>query len=85
MELQESSWINLSHQRFVILGYVIDFEKAFENVVHATLWKIVHCRITENRISFILASYDNSKMRVIHNGELAEQFLVDTDVHKGCL
>ena len=50
----------------------IDFEKAFDSVDHSTLWKILrHYGIPEKFIAIIQQSYYNSKIRVIHNGELA--------------
>ena len=56
---------------------VIDFEKAFDRVDHATLWKIVYYYgVPEEFISLIKASYSDSMVRVVHDGEsTGDQFL----------
>lgn len=64
----------------------VDFEKAFDSVDHATLLKILnYYGVPEKFISLIKASYSDSKIRVVHNGELSDPFPVKTDVRQGCL
>jgi len=65
---------------------VVDFEKAFDSVDHVTLWKTVYYySVPEKFISLIKASYSDSMVTVVHDGELSDPFLVKTGVRQGCL
>lgn len=64
----------------------IDFEKAFDSVDHTTLWKnLNYYSIPEKFTNLIKASYNNSTIRVIHDGQLSEPFQARPGVHQCCL
>ena len=64
----------------------VDFEKAFDSVDHATLWKLLeHYGIPQKLVNIIRESYDGFRCRVVHEGGLTDSFEVKTGVRQGCL
>ena len=64
----------------------IDYEKAFDSVDRASLWKLLrHYGVPEKITSIIKNSYEGLKCRVIHKGQPTEAFQVRTGVRQGCL
>ena len=55
----------------------VDFEKAFNNVDHTALWKLLaHYGIPEKIIRLIRSTYEPSTCQVVHNGSLTELFFI---------
>ena len=64
----------------------IDFEKAFDSVDRASLWKLLrHYGVPEKITNLISKMYDGTTARVIHAGELTDSFEIKTGVRQGCL
>ena len=64
----------------------IDFEKAFDSLHRASLWKILrHCGIPQKLVNIIQSLYENFECRVIYNNKLTEPFRVNTGVRQGCI
>ena len=65
----------------------IDYEKAFDSVDRASLWKLLrHYGIPEKIVSLIRKSYEGMSCKVVHGQQLlTNSFLVCTGVRKGCL
>lgn len=64
----------------------VDFEKAFDSVDRDSLWKIMrHYGIPNKYISIVKATYDGMTCRVLHGGDVTEQFQVLTGVRQGCI
>ncbi|VDO55800.1 unnamed protein product [Schistosoma margrebowiei] len=58
---------------------LIDYEKAFDSVDRAILWKLLrHYGMPEN-------SYDGLNCKIVHEGQLTKSFEVKTGVSQGCL
>ena len=77
---QSLEW-NSSHVSFV------DFEKAFDSVDHAILWKILcYPSVSEKFISLsVKALYSDSKIRMVPDGELWDPFLIKHGGRQDCL
>ena len=64
----------------------MDYEKAFDSVDRATLWKLLrHYGVPKKLTNIIRNSYDGMTCRVVHEGQLTEAFEVKTGVRQGCL
>ena len=64
----------------------VDFEKAFDSLHRASLWKILrHYGIPQKLVSIIQSLYENFECQVIHNNLLTEPFKVNTGVRQGCI
>ena len=64
----------------------IDYEKTFDSVDRASLWRLLrHYGVPQKITSIIKNSYDGLKCRVVHKGQLTEAFQVQTGVRQGCL
>ena len=61
----------------------VDFEKAFDSVDR---WMALRRRRIPNKIvSVIKSTYNDAKCRVLHNGTLAEPFVVGSGVRQVCI
>lgn len=64
----------------------VDYEKAFDSVDRATLWKLLrHYGVPDKIVSIIRKSYEGMTCRVVHSGQLTDPFQVRTGVRQGCL
>ncbi len=64
----------------------IDFEKAFDSLHRASLWKILrNYGIPKKLVNVIQSLYESFECSFIHNSELTEPFLVETGVRQGCI
>ena len=64
----------------------VDFEKAFDSLHRASLWKILrHYGFPQKLVSIIKSLYKNFQCQVIHNNQLTEPFKVETGVRQGCI
>ena len=64
----------------------IDFEKAFDSIDRAILWKIMrNYGIPEKLVTLTRKMYEGTVCKVIHEGQLSESFEVKTGVRQGCL
>ena len=64
----------------------IDYEKAFDSVDRASLWKLLrHYGVPEKIVSIIRKSYEGMSCKVIHGQQLTQGFQVRTGVRQGCL
>ena len=64
----------------------IDYEKAFDSVDRASLWRLLrHYGVPEKITSIIKNSYEGLNCRVIYRGQPTEAFQVQTGVRQGCL
>jgi len=64
----------------------IDFEKAFDSVHRATLWKLLKLYgISHKIIRMIQALYRDLTCSVLHEGNLTPWFAVETGVKQGCM
>ena len=52
----------------------VDYEKAFDSLDRETLWKILHYRVPMTLVNMIKNSYEGMSCRVIHDGQLRENF-----------
>ena len=61
----------------------VDYEKAFDR---ETLWKILrHYGMPMKLVNMIKNSYEGMSCRVIHDGQLTNNFEIRTGVRQGCL
>ena len=64
----------------------LDYEKAFDSIDRATLWKILrHHGIPQKLVNLIKSMYEGTSCRVIHDGQLTDSFDIKTGVRQGCL
>ena len=64
----------------------IDYEKAFDSVDRASLWRLLrHYGVPEKITNIIKNSYEGLTCRVVHRGQLTDAFQVQTGVRQGCL
>ena len=64
----------------------VDYEKAFDSLDRETLWKILrHYGVPMKLVNMIKNSYEGMSCRVIHDGQLTENFEIRTGVRQGCL
>ena len=64
----------------------VDYEKAFDSVHRETAWKLLrHHAVPTKLVNIIEKSYSGMTCRVIHDGQLTEQFQIKTGVRQGCL
>ena len=64
----------------------LDYEKAFDSIDRATLWKILrHNGIPEKMVHLIKSMYEGTSCRVVHDGQLTDSFDIKTGVRQGCL
>ena len=64
----------------------IDYEKAFDSLDRATLWKLLgHYGLPIKIINLIKNTYEGATCKVIHKGQLTKPFSVGTGVKQGCL
>lgn len=64
----------------------VDFEKAFDSLHRASLWRILrHYGIPQKLVNIIQSLYENIECQVIHDNKLTEPFGVDTGVKQGCI
>ena len=64
----------------------VDYEKAFDSVHRETAWKLLrHHGVPTKLLNIIENSYCGMTCRVIHDGQLTEQFQIKTGVRQGCL
>ena len=64
----------------------VDYEKAFDSMDRETLWKILrHYGVPMKLVNMIKNSYEGMSCRVIHDGQLTENFEIRTGVRQGCL
>ena len=62
---------------------LINHEKAFDSVDRETLWKLLgHYDIPKKIISLIQCSYQGMSCRVVHGGQLADNFGVKNGVRQ---
>lgn len=76
---------SLEWQSDLIVNF-IDYEKAFDSVDQATLWKILrHYGIPQKIVDLIKNMYSGTNCRVLHDGHLTTSFNIKTGVRQGCL
>ena len=64
----------------------VDYEKAFDSVDRETTWKLLrHHGVPAKIVNIIKNSYAGMTCRVIHDGQLTNQFGIKTGVRQGCL
>ena len=64
----------------------VDYENAFDSLDRETLWKILrHYGVPVKLVNMIKHSYEGMPCRVIHDGQLTENFEIRTGVRQGCL
>ena len=64
----------------------VDYEKAFDSLDKETLWKILrHYGVPMKLVNMIKNSYEGMSCRVIHDGQLKENFEIRTGVRQECL
>ena len=64
----------------------VDFEKAFDSLHRASLWKILrHYGIPQKLTNIIKSLYEKFECRVIHGNNMSEPFHVKTGVKQGCI
>ena len=64
----------------------LDYEKAFDSIDRATLWKILgNHGIPERIINLIKSMYEGTSCRVVHDGLLTDSFDIKTGVRQGCM
>ena len=64
----------------------VDYEKAFDSLDRETLWKILrHYGMPMKLVNMIKNSYEGMSCRVIHDGQLTENFEIRTGVRQECL
>ena len=64
----------------------IDYEKAFDSVDRASLWKIMrHYGIPKKIVNLTERMYDGTSCRVLNDGQLTDSFEIKTGVRQGCL
>ena len=77
---QSIEWNSSLHVNFV------DYEKAFDSLDRETLWKIVrHYRVPMKLVNMIKNSYEGMSCRVIHDGQLTNNFEIRIGVRQGLL
>ena len=77
---QSLEWNSSAYINFV------DYEKAFESVYRATLWKLMrHYGIPEKLVKLVCTSYEGTSCQVCHEGQLSNKFNIMTGVRQGCL
>ena len=63
----------------------VDYEKAFDSLDRETLWKILrHYGVPTKLVNMIKNSYEGMSCRVIHDGQLTNNFEIRTGVRQGC-
>ena len=63
----------------------VDYDKAFESLDRETLWKILrHYGVHEKLVNMIKNSHEGIPCRVIHDGQLTNNFEIRTGVRQGC-
>ena len=63
----------------------VDYEKAFDSLDRETLWKLLrHYGVPMKLVNMIKNSYEGMSCRVIHDGQLTENFEIRTGVRQGC-
>lgn len=63
----------------------LDLQKAFDNVDHAYLWKVLeHFRFPDSLIQCVKNLYTVATSRVLFNGFLTNEFKIDSSVRQGC-
>ena len=64
----------------------IDYEKAFDSIDRATLWKIMrHYGIPQKLVTLVEKMYDGTTCRILNEGQLTDSFEIKTGVKQGCL
>ena len=64
----------------------VDYGKAFDSLDRDTLWKILrHYGVSTKLVNMIKNSYEGMSCRVIHDGQLTNNFEIRTGVRQGCL
>ncbi|VDP08458.1 unnamed protein product, partial [Schistosoma curassoni] len=64
----------------------IDYEKTFDSVDRATLWKLLrHYDVPQKITNIIQSSYDGLNCKIVHGGQLTQSFELKTGVRQGCL
>ena len=77
---QSIEWTSALYINFV------DYEKAFDSVNRETLWMLMrHYGIPRKLVNLVKCSYLGTSCRVVHEGQLTEQFEIKTGVRQGCL
>lgn len=77
---QSLEWTSSLYVNFV------DHEKAFDSVNRETLWKLLrHYGVPTKLVNLIKNSYAEMTCRVIHEGQITNQFGIKTRARQGCL
>ena len=77
---QSIQWNSTLYINFIV------FEKSFDNVDRAILWKLLrHCGGPDKIISLIQCTYEDLSCKIAYAGQLSETFKVKTGVCQGCL
>ena len=64
----------------------LDYEKAFDSIDRATLWKILrHHGIPQKLVNLVESMYEGTSCRIVHDGQLTDSFDIKTGVRQGCL
>ena len=64
----------------------IVYEKAFDSIDRATLWKIMrHYGIPQKLVTLVDKMYDGTTCRILNEGQLTDSFQIKTGVKQGCL
>jgi len=64
----------------------VDYEKAFDSIDRETMWKLLaFYGIPSKLLVIIKNSYEDMSCRVVHSGQLTENFPINTGVRQGCL
>ena len=67
------------------LIFFSDFNKAFDNLDHAFIFKCLrHFGFSDYIIQWVKLFYNNAKSRITNNGYLSEQFQIKRGVRQGC-
>ena len=64
----------------------LDYEKVFDSIDRETLWKILrHHGIPQKLVNLIRSMYEDTTCRIVHAGQLTDNFSILTGVRQGCL
>ena len=69
-----------------VMSTLLYYEKAFDSLDRETLWKILrHYWVPMKLVNMIKNSYEEMSCRVIHDGQLTNNFEIMTGVRQECL
>lgn len=75
-------WIGSS----TIYTMFIDFQKAFDSLNRAVLWKLLgHNGIPEKTITVIKNIYTGMQRRILHEGQLTDPVQIKTGIRQECM